>query len=581
METLLNLMRNGEVIPTPAIISTLLAAADVLNRLVHDPMTSDAVDISTHVTALEHALTAPSAEPSASPPAESSASPAAATLDIALPDGQMIFSVDAAEIEQARKGGKEVYLVELDLLAMAKQGILPPAIIKDFEAVGCIIVSTIDVEALEDLSELEALPALDLSELDELPALLGYVLFATLLDMEMLCGALQFVPEHVYRLVNGHLESALASPPAPTSPAEPGTPVAPPPLPPAPEPVPTVESARAVAAHASSAAVAAPPKPARGVPVSAPESSLRVHVKLLDRLMTLAGELVLARNQLVRAVASDDEPAVDATTQRVGLITSELQEAIMSTRMQPLGNVFNKFQRMVRDLSRDLGKEINLIIEGEEVELDKAVIEAIGDPLTHLVRNGADHGIETPEVRRQAGKPPQATLKLNARHEAGQVIIEVTDDGAGIDPRKVKDKAVALGLYDRNRLEAMSDKELVKLIFLPGFSTAKQVTDISGRGVGLDVVHTNLTKLGGAIDVDSQPGLGTTFRIKIPLTLAIIPCLLVTVAQERYAIPQVNLVEMVRLPAAQAGRADRTDRLRLGHAAPGHPVTADTAEPLF
>jgi len=229
------------------------------------------------------------------------------------------------------------------------------------------------------------------------------------------------------------------------------------------------------------------------------ENTLRVHVKLLDSLMTLAGELVLTRNQLLRAVASGDTPAIAATTQRVDLVTAELQEAIMSTRLQPLGNVFHKFQRVVRDLAKELGKEVTLVIEGEEVELDKAVLEAIGDPLTHLVRNGIDHGIERPQVRQQAGKPTSSTLKLSAWHEAGQVIIEVTDDGAGIDPRTIKDKALRMGLREGADLDAMSDKELVKLIFLPGFSTAKQVTDISGRGVGLDVVHTNLTKLGARL----------------------------------------------------------------------------------
>jgi len=287
------------------------------------------------------------------------------------------------------------------------------------------------------------------------------------------------------------------------------------------------------------------------------ENTLRVQVKLLDSLMTLAGELVLTRNQLLRAVASGDTPAIEATTQRVDLVTSELQEAIMSTRLQPLGNVFHKFQRVVRDLAQELGKEVALVVEGEEVELDKAVLEAIGDPLTHLVRNGIDHGIERPQVRQQAGKPIQATLKLSAWHEAGQVIIEVTDDGAGIDPRTIKDKALRMGLRERAQLDAMSDKELVNLIFLPGFSTAQQVTDISGRGVGMDVVHTNLTKPGGTIEIESQVGRGTTFRIKLPLTLAIIPCLLVAVAAECYAVPQVNLVELIRVPAAQA--ADRLE----------------------
>jgi len=318
-------------------------------------------------------------------------------------------------------------------------------------------------------------------------------------------------------------------------------------VPPAAEPAPVAVQPEVVAMPALSAL----PKPAKPMPGAVAENTLRVHVKLLDSLMTLAGELVLTRNQLLRAVASGDTPAIEVTAQRVDLITSELQEAIMSTRMQPLGNVFHKFQRVVRDLAKELGKEITLVIEGEEVELDKAVIEAIGDPLMHLVRNGIDHGIERPAARQQAGKPMQATLTLSARHEAGQVIIEVTDDGAGIDQRKIKDKALTMGLCDRVHLEAMSDKELVRLIFLPGFSMAKQVTDISGRGVGLDVVHTNLTKLGGTIDIESQVGRRSTFRIKLPLTLAIIPCLLVAVGDERYALPQVNLVELIRVPAAQ------------------------------
>src|SRR5947209_3379541 len=327
-----------------------------------------------------------------------------------------------------------------------------------------------------------------------------------------------------------------------TAPQSASAPQSPPPQPPAPAIV-----------HMPPAS----PPSAKPIPGTVAEHTLRVHVKLLDSLMTLAGELVLTRNQLLRAVASGATPAIEATTQRVDLVTSELQEAIMSTRLQPLGNVFHKFQRVVRDLAQELGKEVALVVEGEEVELDKAVLEAIGDPLTHLVRNGIDHGIERPQVRQQAGKSIQATLKLSAWHEAGQVIIEVTDDGAGIDPCTIKDKALRMGLRERAQLDVMSDKELVKLIFLPGFSTAQQVTDISGRGVGMDVVHTNLTKLGGTIEIESQVGCGTTFRIKLPLTLAIIPCLLVAVADECYAVPQVNLVELIRVPAAQA--ADRLE----------------------
>ncbi len=287
---------------------------------------------------------------------------------------------------------------------------------------------------------------------------------------------------------------------------------------------------------------------------SSSSSSLRVNVKVLDTLMTMAGELVLTRNQLLQSVSSRDFSAIDRITQRVDLITSELQAAIMSTRMQPVGNVFSKFNRVVRDLSRNLQKEIDLIIEGEDVELDKTIIEAISDPLTHLIRNSVDHGLETPNERTGQGKPTTGTLKLSAYHEAGQVIIEIMDDGRGVNHEKVKAKALEIGLYDQSQLDAMSQKDLVQIILKPGFSTAEQVTDISGRGVGMDVVHTNLSKLGGVIDIDTQIGKGTTIRIKLPLTLAIIPSLLVSAHSERFAIPQVNLLELVRIPPAQVER---------------------------
>jgi two-component system chemotaxis sensor kinase CheA len=508
MENILNLMRNGALVPAPAMINTLLAAADVLTGLVHAPTSSEAVDITPHVAALEAVLASPAAR----------ATPVEMMLDVTLPDGRVIFTVAPAAIEQAQKGGKEVYLVRFDLLAVERQGKAPQEILKEFQDLGTIIESIVEVATVGERTDDETTLSLPF-----------YVLFATLLDADMICGLFELDVRCVQRFTATALQSAAA-----------------PQSPPTPPPVPDI-------VHMPSAS----PTPAKPLPGAVAENTLRVHVKLLDSLMTLAGELVLTRNQLLRAVASGDTPAIEATTQRVDLVTSELQEAIMSTRLQPLGNVFHKFQRVVRDLAKELGKEVTLVIEGEEVELDKAVLEAIGDPLTHLVRNGIDHGIEKPQVRQQAGKPTPSTLKLSAWHEAGQVIIEVTDDGAGIDPRTIKDKALRMGLHERAQLDAMSDKELVNLIFLPGFSTAKQVTDISGRGVGLDVVHTNLTKLGGTIEIKSQVGCGATFRIKLPLTLAIIPCLLVAVAEECYAVPQVNLVELIRVPAAQvAGRLE-------------------------
>ena len=288
-------------------------------------------------------------------------------------------------------------------------------------------------------------------------------------------------------------------------------------------------------------------------------ASVRVNLSLLDKLMTLAGELVLTRNALMKKAAERDADAVTAIAQRVDGVTSELQEAIMATRMQSVGTVFTKFKRVVRDLTQQLGKRIELVIEGEDVELDRSIIEAISDPLTHLVRNAADHGLELPDKRIAAGKKPTGRLLLAASHEAGQVVIEIADDGAGIDPQRIAAKAVEKGVITRAQADAMSPKDLIRLIFRPGFSTASQVTEVSGRGVGMDVVLTNLTKVGGTVDVNSRPGHGTRIIVKLPLTLAIIPSILVEVENERFAIPQINLVELVRI--APGDLAQRVERL--------------------
>lgn len=281
------------------------------------------------------------------------------------------------------------------------------------------------------------------------------------------------------------------------------------------------------------------------------ETSIRVHVSLLDSLMTLAGELVLSRNQLLQTIASEDFRNAETVGQRIDLITSELQEAIMLTRMQPIGNVFNKFPRVVRDLSKKLKKTIDLTIVGKDVELDKTIIEAINDPLTHLVRNSVDHGIEPPDERKRLGKAETGLVILKAYHEAGQVVIEISDDGKGLDGDVLAASAVNKGLLTLEQTQVMSEKERINLIFLPGFSTAKQVTDVSGRGVGMDVVKTNLDQLGGHVDIISEVGHGTTISIKLPLTLAIIPCQIIMTGGERYAIPQVNLEELLRIPANQ------------------------------
>jgi two-component system chemotaxis sensor kinase CheA len=281
-------------------------------------------------------------------------------------------------------------------------------------------------------------------------------------------------------------------------------------------------------------------------------STIRVDVGLLDKVMNLVGELVLARNQVLQFTTTTKDATFLRTAQRLNLITTELQEGVMKTRMQPIGNIWSKFPRVVRDLALSCGKQVQIEMNGADTELDKTIIEAIKDPLTHIVRNTVDHGIELPEQRTKAGKPAEGRLSLRAFHEGGQVNIEISDDGAGIDIERVRRKAVERGSISAEHAARMSERETLNLIFLPGLTTAERVTNVSGRGVGMDVVKTNIEKIGGMVDVQSTPGHGTTLKIKIPLTLAIIPALIVTSGKERFAIPQVSLLELVRLEGADA-----------------------------
>ncbi len=282
------------------------------------------------------------------------------------------------------------------------------------------------------------------------------------------------------------------------------------------------------------------------------DTTIRVDVVQLDRLMNLVGELVLVRNRILQFSNQQADKSFLATSQLLNQLTTELQEGVMKTRMQPIGNVWGMFPRVVRDLAQSCGKQVRIEMEGKETELDKTLIEAIKDPLTHLVRNAIDHGIEPPEVRRAAGKPPEGVLRLHAFHEGGLVIIEIADDGGGINAVKVRAKAVEKGLITAQQAIDLDERGIVDLIYLPGFSTAEKVTNVSGRGVGMDVVRNNIERISGHIDIQNRPGQGTTFIIKIPLTLAIIPALLITSGGERFAIPQVSLLELVRLDSSQA-----------------------------
>ncbi|MGH7223487.1 MAG: chemotaxis protein CheW, partial [Gemmataceae bacterium] len=282
------------------------------------------------------------------------------------------------------------------------------------------------------------------------------------------------------------------------------------------------------------------------------DASIRINVDLLDKLMTVAGEIVLARNQILQYSQQHGDPAFQNTCRQLNLITTELQEHVMKTRLQPLGNVWSRFSRLVRDTANACGKKVRLETAGSETELDKTLIEAIRDPLTHLVRNAIDHGIESPERRLEAGKSEEGCVVLRAYHEGGQVNVEVRDDGGGIDPERVKQRAIEQRLLTVEQASRMSDQTLLGMIFLPGFSTAATVTTFSGRGVGMDVVKTNIEKIGGSVDVHSTLGQGASVRIRIPLTLAIIKVLVVTSAGDRYAIPQVSIVELVRVEGDKA-----------------------------
>ncbi|MBC9179730.1 hybrid sensor histidine kinase/response regulator [Pseudoroseomonas ludipueritiae] len=321
------------------------------------------------------------------------------------------------------------------------------------------------------------------------------------------------------------------------------------------EPVASAPAAPAVAGGA----------PAAGGAGVAPPQTIRVSVDVLEDLMTLVSELVLTRNQLLQLVRARGDSALTVPLQRLSHITSELQEGVMKTRMQPIGNAWQKLPRIVRDLANELGKKIELVMKGADTELDRQVLELIKDPLTHMVRNSGDHGLETPEQRRAAGKPEMGRITLNAYHEGGHIIIEIGDDGRGLSVEKIKAKVLSQGLTTEVELAGMSEREIQHFIFRAGFSTAAAITSVSGRGVGMDVVKTNVEKIGGTIELRSVEGRGTTFFIKIPLTLAIVSALIVEAGRERFAIPQIGVVELVRAGGGGSTieRIDQTPVMRL------------------
>ncbi|MBC8432800.1 MAG: chemotaxis protein CheW [Desulfobacterales bacterium] len=528
MENILGKFRSSELTPDPGSINILLLASDTLRDLINNINTSNEVDISEHIEALSAINKASLLEEEKTPAFE--------MIDITFPDGKHGLTVAADEISSSWKEGKYICLLEIDLIQdVHLKGKTPQGFLDEIQECGEILGRRLDVDAVGALDQ-EGLP-------DQLPLI---ALFATVLQPNDINALLEINEQSIYELADDMsvksveqkvLEESLESATE--------------------EAMTTAKDDFIEETQEQSSVLTESSFQKAGVETQqqkksvAVESSLRVNISLLDSLMTLAGELVLCRNQLIQSISSNEHHTPEIAIQRIDLITSELQEAIMLTRMQSIGNVFNKFPRVVRNLARNLDKQVELSLEGKEVELDKTIIEAIGDPLTHLVRNAVDHGIEMPDDRRKAGKDTSGRIFLKAYHEAGQVNVAISDDGKGLDGNKLAIAAVAKGLITDDQAKMMSEKEKINLIFMPGFSTAEKVTDVSGRGVGMDVVKTNLDKLGGVVDIDSELGKGTTIRIKLPLTLAIIPCQIIVTGGERYAIPQVNLEELIRIPAGQ------------------------------
>lgn len=565
-ETVLDMIRSRQMAPNPEITNILLAAFDRLRDMINNVDSSEEADIFEHVASLSQLASAYLPE---------NRKDSLTQVAMLQPNEEVHpVAVPQIDFDRARRVGQYIYLILYDLIHdIERKGKNVLQVFKDLLASG---------EILDCAPDFDAVGTLDDPVSNQIPLRMTFAsiiepdVIGVLFDVSDEKVELLFDPNQAEESREAAIEPVSTKPEAfhvepEAAASEPSAEAAYAEVMPS-----SVAQGNGKGFHPPQSAASAPPLPqteggGEGRTASFPspkaesekqdgdgkgktaarsgESTLRVDVSLLETLMNLAGELVLSRNQLREAVAQNDRRALTASSQRINLVTSELQDAIMQTRMQPIGNVFSKFPRVVRDIAQLMGKDIQIDIRGKEVELDKSLIEGLSDPLTHMVRNAADHGVETPDERKRAGKKAQGTIRLEARHEAGQVVVEIADDGKGIDPQKIGASALKKGLITQDKLQAMSDKDKVGLVFLPGLSTADKVTDVSGRGVGMDVVKTNLDRLGGKVEIESEPGKGTLFRIKLPLTLAIIPSLIVTVEGERFAIPQINVVELLHIRA--------------------------------
>ena len=534
-ETVLDMLRSHKIQSNAEVTNVLLAAFDKLRDMVNSPLTSEDADTALEVQGLVDLAA------SFLPPAEKAT--VTTPVEVATPQGSPM-ALSQVDLERAKRAGCCVYALEYDLIHdIERQGMNVLELFHQLEECGEILDVALDFKAVGGLEAAigNQLPLAIILATLTLPSAIGGLTRLPAAQIKVLFDA----ATGETRNISCGVAAPRIEPPVPKAeaPAIPPVCVASPPVAIVPPSTPAVE------VHPPPAASAAPthtPHPA-GSTAPVAEDTLRVNVGLLDTLMNLAGELVLSRNQFQAAIVQNNHRMLNSAGQRLSQVTSEIQDAIMRTRLQPIENVFSKLPRVVRDLSNSLGKEVRLDVRGKEVALDRSLVEGLSDPLTHMVRNAIDHGIESPAERKRAGKDRSGILRVEARHEAGQVVIEISDDGKGIDGKRVAQAALAKGLITAEQLKAMSAQDQMGLILLPGLSTAEKVSDVSGRGVGMDVVKTNLDRLGGQLDINSMPGQGSLFRIKLPLTLAIIPALIVSAEGERFAIPQINVEELLRI----------------------------------
>lgn len=528
MENIFGEIRSGKMSIHEGMIDVLLAANDCMKIMVDNVKGSEGVDISGYLEQLA-AIMAGKFSPGAG-----------VKKKIASEENASVSKIfnetekKKLKIQNGIERGHKIFCIKKGLdRDLMKNDLTLVHFIQQIGSIGTVIDCSVDLNELLDGG----------SEREDVNL---EFLFTSVLEKDMLTSVLNLPEEDIHELQTGGLEEMPAAVVKEQS------------------AVPTAVENQVVAEaeehnkekHAAKAEENDKEIHAAKGQIAVPEDSIRVNVMLLNDLLNLASEMVLARNQLLRTMESHKKsiPGIEPIFQNIDHITTNLQEKIMQTRMQPISNVFNKFPRIIRELSKKLDKEIHLEMEGTEVELDKSIIEALGDPMTHLVRNAVDHGMETPADREKKGKPREGTIRLKAYHEGGYVNIDVIDDGKGIDVEIIKKKALEKGFVGKLDLAAMGEQDVLKLLFKPGFSTAEKVTDISGRGVGMDVVKTNIEKLGGTIEIFTVLHSGTTFRLLLPLTLAIIPSLIVEAEHQKFALPQVNLQEIVRIKASDPAR---------------------------